>query len=171
MVVPTLKELKLKPEDLIITKTDLKGRITYCNDTFMEFSGYAEEELLGQTHNVIRHPDMPKSVFRLMWAHLQEENEFFGIIKNMRKKGGFYWVFAHVAPVFDLDDQLIGYMSARRYPKPEAVDVFQGLYQRMTEVESQYSDSEESMDASSQLLQELVAEKGGYDEYICDYYK
>ncbi len=171
MVVPTSKEIKMKPEDLIVTKTDKKGRIIYCNDAFMEFSGYTEEELLGQTHNIIRHPDMPRAVFRLMWDNLQEKNEFFAVIKNMRKEGGFYWTFAHVLPVFDLNNLLIGYMSTRRYPYPEVVEVFQALYQRMIEVESQYSHSHEAMDASNQLLQDLVTEKGGYDEFICDYYK
>ena len=171
MAVSTSKEIKMKPEDLIVTKTDVKGRITYCNDAFMEFSGYGEEELLGQTHNIIRHPDMPRAVFRLMWNKLQEGDEFFGVIKNMRKGGGFYWVFSHVIPVFDLGNLLIGYMSARRYPRPEVVEVFQALYQQMIEVESQYSNSSEAMDASNQLLQDLVAEKGGYDEFICDHYK
>lgn len=85
MVTPNNKKLQLKENDLIVSKTDVKGHITYCNDTFMEFSGYYEEELIGQPHNIIRHPDMPRAVFRFMWQTLQQENEFFGFVKNLSK--------------------------------------------------------------------------------------
>lgn len=171
MIVPTSRELKLQPEDLIVTKTDITGHIIYCNDAFMEFSGYNEEELLGQSHNIIRHPDMPRTLFRLLWNKLQEENEFFGIIKNMCKDGGFYWTFANISLNFNMDSKLLGYMSTRRYPPPEAVEFFQLLYAKMIDLESQCGNSQEAMDASNQLLQEVVAEKGGYDEFVCDYYK
>jgi aerotaxis receptor len=171
MDVPVAKEKKMQLEDLIVSKTDTKGRITYCNDTFMEFAGYWEEDLLGQSHNIIRHPDMPRAVFRLLWQTLQEEKEFFGFIKNKRKNGDFYWTFANVTASFNSDSRVIGYFSLRRYPVPEAIAFFDSLYQRMCEVESQHSSSQQAMDASSQILQQGVAEKGGYNELICSYYK
>ncbi len=172
MVVPTSKEKKLKPDDLIVSKTDKKSRITYCNGAFMEFSGYFEEELLGQSHNLIRHPDMPRAVFRSMWNNLQQGNEFFGFVKNLRKDGGFYWVYANVFLNYDEDNQLKGYMSTRRYPPPEGVEFMKDLYQRMIEIESQYDGSREAMDASTNLLAEAVSIDGeGYDEYVCSYFK
>jgi PAS domain S-box-containing protein len=171
MAVPTFKERKMKPGDLIVSKTDKKGHITYCNDVFMEFAGYFEEELLGASHNIIRHPSMPRSVYRLMWKNLQAEEEFFGFIKNMSKDGRFYWTYANVFQNFGPDNALLGYMSVRRYPPTEGIDFFQGLYQKMFDVESQYEGSREGMDASLNILQEAVSEKGGYDQYVCSYFK
>jgi PAS domain S-box-containing protein len=171
METPETKELKMKPDDLIVTKTDKKGRIIYCNDTFMEFSGYYEEELLGQPHNVIRHGSMPRAVFRLMWERLKEENEFVGVVKNRRKNDGFYWTFANIMPNFNAENEMVGYMSVRRCPPPEAIAFFDSLYVRMNDVESQFSDSREAMNASTDILMEAVAEKGGYDEFVCSYYK
>jgi len=171
MDVPVAKEKKMQSDDLIVSKTDTKGRITYCNDAFMEFAGYWEEELLGQSHNIIRHPDMPRAVFRLLWQTLQEEKEFFGFIKNKRKNGDFYWTFANVTPSYNSDSKTIGYFSIRRYPAPEAIAFFDPLYQCMCEAESKYSNSQQAMDASSGILQQGVAEKGGYNELICSYYK
>ncbi len=171
MAEATSSEKKLQLEDLIVSKTDIKGRITYCNDSFMEFAGYNEEELLGQPHNLIRHPDMPRAVFRFMWETLQAENEFFGFVKNRQKDGGFYWTFANVTPSFDSDSQLVGYYSVRRWPHPEGIEYFQSVYQYMLETEAEHSSSQQAMDASTQLLQEAVKEKGGYNEFICSYYK
>jgi PAS domain S-box-containing protein len=171
MVVPTSKEVKMKPEDMIVSKTDIKGHITYCNDAFMEFAGYYEEELLGQSHSIIRHPDMPRAVFRLLWNKLHEEEEFFGFIKNMCKDGSFYWTYSNIFLNFGAENELLGYMSVRRYPPVEGVEFFQNLYQKMLEVESQYEGSREGMDASWSLLQEVVSEKGGYDQYVCSYFK
>ena len=163
--------MKFQPDDLIVSKTDAKGRITYCNDTFTDYAGYSEEELLGQPHNMIRHPDMPRAVFRLMWNHLQRGKEFFGFVKNMRKDGGFYWTFANVTPSYDTDEKLLGYFSVRRYPVPEAVEIFTSLYARMCERESQHSSSREAMDTSMEILQQAATEKGGYREFICSFYK
>jgi len=164
-------ELKMKNDDLIVSKTDAKGKIVYCNDQFINFSGYRERELLGQPHNCIRHPEMPRSIFRKMWQTLQEGQEFFGFIKNQSKQGAFYWTFANVTPSFDKDNNLIGYFSVRRYPAPEAVKQFDALYQSMIKVEQKSSSSAESMNASEHLLNEMVKSHGGYNECICSFYK
>lgn len=172
MVTPTNKELKMKENDFIVSKTDVKGQITYCNDAFMEFSGYYEEELIGRSHNIIRHPDMPRSLFRLMWQTLQQENEFFGLIKNMCKNGAFYWTFANVTPSFSSDNKLLGYFSVRRYPKPEAVKIVQDLYQEMCIIEADAkTSSQDAMDASITILNNAVQNKGGYNEFICSFYR
>lgn len=171
MVATTSKEIKLKENDLIVSKTDTKGHITYCNDKFMEISGYNEEELLGQPHNIIRHPDMPRAVFRCMWQTLQQENEFFGFVKNRRKNGDFYWVFANVTPSFNAENQIIGYFSVRRYPKPEGIEAVQALYKEMCDIEASITSSKDAMDASIEVLNNAVQDKGGYYEFICSFYR
>lgn len=169
MTQATSKENKMKPEDLIVTKTDTKGRIIYCNDTFMEYSGYYEEELLGQSHNIIRHPDMPHSVFQLMWKYLQAGDEFIGVIKNLCKDGSYYWTHASVMLNYDLNNELVGYMSVRRCPSEQAIDFFSLLYQEMVDVESGCESKRQAMDASYQILQNAVSSKRSYDEFVCSY--
>ena len=106
------KEVILPADDLIITKTDGRGQITYANRTFMRITGFDEISVLGKPHNIIRHPDMPRGVFRLMWKTLASQREFFGFVKNYTVDGGFYWVFANVTPDMGADGKLKGYFSA-----------------------------------------------------------
>lgn len=94
----------------LVSTTDLQGRILYCNPAFIEVSGYTKEELLGQPHNLIRHPDMPEEAFRDMWATIAGGMPWSGVVKNRRKSGDHYWVQANVTPLLD-GDQPIGYMS------------------------------------------------------------
>ena len=99
-ITPTAVERVMREDDFIISLTDTKGRITYGNRIFIEFSGYTEDELLGTQHNIIRHPDMPRSVFKLLWDKIQAKEECFAYVKNMSKDGSFYWVFANITPTF-----------------------------------------------------------------------
>ncbi len=94
-VRPTAQEVRLQENDLIVSKTDMKGHITYVNRTFMRISNYAEHEVMGKQHNVVRHPDVPRGVYRLMWDTLKAGNEFFGVLKNLTADGHFYWVLAN----------------------------------------------------------------------------
>src|SRR5580704_8741733 len=94
-VRPTGRERTFPEDEIIASKTDVKGVITYANRTFMEVSLYSEEELLGQPHSIVRHPDMPRCVFKLLWDTIQKGDEIFAYVKNMCKNGDFYWVFAH----------------------------------------------------------------------------
>ena len=98
----------------IISKTDLKGNITYANKAFTLLSGYSKDELIGKPHNIIRHPDMPKKIFKEMWDTIQKGKEFHGFIKNLRKDGKYYWTEAFVEPIFDDDGNITGYMAARK---------------------------------------------------------
>ena len=101
------------PEDQeIISLTDFDGVITYVNETFANISGYTTEELIGRSHNLIRHPDMPKSVFATLWQNLKEGKEWQGYVKNLRKDGGYYWVFASVSVVIK-EGKPVGYKSVR----------------------------------------------------------
>jgi aerotaxis receptor len=107
-----LIETEVPQEELIVSRTNLKGEITYANEVFAHISGYSVEELIGKPHNIVRHPDMPKAIFKQMWQTIKEYNKWVGVIKNMRKDGGFYWVKAEVSGVFK-DHVLYEYKSIR----------------------------------------------------------
>ena len=166
-VKPTSEESHMRDEDFIVSKTDSKGRINYCNEIFIRFSGYNEHELLGQPHNIIRHPDMPRSVYRLMWSTLQAKQEFFGIVKNLCKSGAYYWTFANVTPSFDERSRLVGYYSVRRKPNRNLVDFLTPLYKQMVAEEAKQSNSQQAMDTSIQILNSAIAQRGiSYSEHI-----
>ena len=98
--------------ELIVSRTDLKGIITYANETFAQISGYEIDELIGKPHNIVRHPDMPKSIFKELWETLKKDGLWSGVIKNIRKDEGFYWVYAEISEVYK-DGELIEYKSVR----------------------------------------------------------
>jgi aerotaxis receptor len=114
----------------LISVTDTKGRITYCNPAFVEVSGFTNSELLGQSHNIVRHPDMPAEAFRDMWATIGSQQPWTGLVKNRRKNGDFYWVQANATPMLD-GDQITGFLSVRTVPSREAVRDAEVIYQRM----------------------------------------
>jgi aerotaxis receptor len=116
----------------LVSTTDLQGRILYCNPAFIDVSGYAREELLGQPHNLIRHPDMPAEAFRDLWATVQSGRPWSGVVKNRRKNGDHYWVQANVTPLFD-GDRPIGYMSVRTEATRHDIDAAERLYATMRE--------------------------------------
>ncbi len=166
-ITPTSQELRMKDDDFIVSKTDLKGKITYCNEIFIYFSGYDESELIDQPHNIIRHPDMPRSIYRFMWETIQKKQEFFGIVKNLSNSGAYYWTFANVTPSFNLSGQHIGYYSVRRQPSQHIVDVLTPIYQQMITEEAKHSSSQQAMDASIQILHDAIAHYGiTYNEFI-----
>jgi PAS domain S-box-containing protein len=160
------REKVMRENDFIVSKTDLKGRITYGNRIFIEYSGYAEEALLGAPHNIIRHPDMPRGVFKFLWDTLAAEKECFAYVKNMAKDGSFYWVFANITPSYDAQGRVDGYLSVRRAPKRSAVDLLSGVYQSMLAAE-QKAGPRDACDASLALLNGILADKGmSYEEFI-----
>jgi aerotaxis receptor len=114
----------------LVSTTDLKGRILYCNAAFISVSGYAREELLGQPHNLIRHPDMPEEAFRDLWATISAGQPWSAPVKNRRKDGTYYWVMANVTPLMQ-DGRSIGYMSVRSQPGREQVAAAEALYATM----------------------------------------
>lgn len=156
---PTSVEKVMREDDFIVSKTDLKGRITYGNQIFIEFSGYTEQELLGAQHNIIRHPDMPRSAFALVWSEIQAGRECFAYVKNMAKDGSFYWVFANLTPDFDGDGRITGYFSVRRKPAAAAVKTVGGLYAAMLEAERN-AGSRDALAAGSRVLFDLLQDKG-----------
>jgi PAS domain S-box-containing protein len=165
-IVPTSQERVMREDDFIVSKTDLTGRITYGNEIFIEFSGYDEEELLGSQHNIIRHPDMPRVVFKLLWDYLAEDKEIFAFVKNMSKDGGFYWVFTQVAPMRGMDKQKSGYISVRRKPNPKAIPIVADVYRAMLDAE-RIAGPKDAMAASGAVLGAVLKDKGvTYEELI-----
>ena len=120
-------EYRLRPGQNLVSTTDLKGRIVHCNPAFVEASGFTREELQGQPHNLIRHPDMPPEAFRDMWATIGQGRPWSGLVKNRRKNGDFYWVQANVTPLME-DDRPVAYTSVRSCPDRAAVERAQALY-------------------------------------------
>lgn len=165
-ITPTSVERVMRENDFIVSMTDTKGRITYGNRIFIEFSGYAESELVGTQHNIIRHPDMPRGVFQLLWDKIQSGNECFAYVKNMSKDGGFYWVFANVTPTFDPAGKITGYLSVRRKPKMSGIQTVTGLYAAMLDAEKKAGPAN-AIAASTKILVDVLNEKGlSYDELI-----
>ena len=122
-------ETEVPKDELIISRTDLKGIITYANETFAHISGYEPEELIGKPHNILRHPDMPKSVFKELWDTIQKGEIWSGYVKNMRKDRGYYWVYAEVSGVYK-DGELVEYKSMRSWvPKEKRIEM-QNIYDR-----------------------------------------
>jgi PAS domain S-box-containing protein len=164
---PTQNEKVLDEDDFIVSKTDLKGIITYGNRIFIEISGYSEGELLGSPHSILRHPDMPRVVFKLLWDTIQANREICAYVKNLAKDGSFYWVFANITPSCDSRGNLIGYYSVRRKPRPEAIQAVQGLYRTMLDAERKAGDGQAGMKASAAILHQTLEQKGmSYEEFV-----
>ncbi len=167
-ITPTANEKLMRENDFIVSKTDISGRITYGNRIFIEFSGYSEEELLNTQHNIIRHPDMPRGVFKLLWDTLKLEKEVFAFVKNMAKDGSFYWVFANVTPSYNADRQVEGYLSVRRKPNPEAVNIVTDLYRQMLDLENA-AGPKQACETSIDFLLDFITQKGTtYEELVLD---
>lgn len=166
-IEPTGVERHLPADDFIVTKTDTRGVITYANDVFITISGYRQDELLGKPHNLVRHPDMPMAVFKLLWDTIDAKREIFAYVINMANNGDHYWVFAHVTPTFNRSGQVIGYHSNRRAPHPASIAAVVPLYQKMRQAERSHATPREGMAASTEVLMDFLRDKGmTYDELI-----
>ena len=119
----------------IISKTDLKGIITFVNTPFCKLAGYSKEELIGKPHNIIRHPDMPKEVFKELWETIEKNQKWRGFVKNLRKDGKYYWVEAFIEPIFDENGKKIGYISARKKVSDADKEKYTKIYSEMKQKE------------------------------------
>ena len=128
----TTNEVQLTDATLIVSKTDLKGRITYINKDFLDISGFTEAELMGQPHNIVRHPDMPVEAFQDLWDTLKAGRPWTGYVKNRCKNGDYYWVLANAAPIIE-NGQITGYISARRRATREAIEAHEAAYRMFRE--------------------------------------
>lgn len=154
--------------ELIVTKTDLKGHITYANPLFVDLAGYPYAQILGAPHCLIRHPDMPASVFKLLWDTIQAEKEIFAYVVNRSANGDHYWVFAHVTPSYDSSGKLNGYHSNRRKPSPSVVkQVIIPLYDKLRRVEATQEHPKAKCQAGVEALTTILNEQGKtYEEFI-----
>ncbi|MDE5602825.1 MAG: PAS domain-containing protein [Helicobacter sp.] len=153
--------IKLSDSTLITSKTDLQGRITYCNKDFIRYSGFNEQEVFGKPHSIVRHQDMPRVVFKILWQTIKNGEEVFAFVKNKTKNGQHYWVFANVTPSLDSNNTTIGYYSVRRKPNPKAIETIIPLYASMMNAEKI------SLNASETILNNILKEKNlPYNELI-----
>jgi PAS domain S-box-containing protein len=162
-IEPKPIEKPVPSDKFLVSKTDTKGIITYANPIFIEISGYTEDELIGANHNIVRHPDMPRTVFKLLWDTIQKGDEIFAYVKNMAKDGSYYWVFEHVTPTFDSSGKIIGYQSDRRPVRNREFlnDVIIPLYQELKKEE------QNGLDAGMRKLEETLNKAGmSYEEFI-----
>ena len=164
---PTGRERHFGDDEIIVSKTDARGIITYANEVFLRVAGYTEAEVLGQPHNLIRHPDMPMCVFKVLWDTISSGKEIFAYVVNQAKCGDHYWVLAHVTPTRDESGKIIGYHSNRRTAHPDAVRTIEGIYRELRRVEAAHSNSDAAMQAGIEHLLKTLASVGmSYDEFV-----
>ena len=153
---PINEEIVLDPRRYIVSETDEKGKITYCNDYFIEVSGYTKEELIGKPHSIVRHPDMPKVVFKLLWETISQGKNINAVVKNLAKDGRYYWIFTEFESRRDTDTgEIIGYHAARKSISKHVIEIISELYATLLEIEKN-----EGMDASQDYLISFLKEKG-----------
>ncbi len=163
-VQPTPKdtEITISPKKTIVSRTDEKGIIRFVNDYFMEIAGYKENELVGFAHNVIRHPDMPKIIFKLLWDELKKGNDMRAIIKNLAKDGRYYWVITNFHTLYDEDGKIIGYYARRKAVPQYVKEEVTKLYKTLSALEEQGG-----MEASEKYLKQWLNEHNTtYQDYV-----
>lgn len=166
-VAPSGIERSFGGDEIIVTKTDLRGHITYANDVFLRVSAFDETEVIGRPHSLIRHPDMPRCIFDRLWSTLQDGREMFAYVVNLAQDGAHYWVYAHVTPSTDRAGTRVGYHSNRRVPSRAALDRVQPLYRRLVAEEQRHPRPADALAASTALLEaELSATGLDYDAYV-----
>ncbi|MGE4511992.1 MAG: PAS domain-containing protein [Sulfurimonadaceae bacterium] len=163
MPTPINEQIQLSTKKYIVSKTDAKGIIEYGNDYFVEISGYTESELIGKPHNIIRHPDMPRVVFKMMWDRINRGKNIMAVVKNMAKDGRYYWVVTEFEPKIDpISNDIISHTAFRKAAPQRAIDTMEPIYQKLLEIEK-----EGGMEASEKYLRGFFEEKRTtYDEFM-----
>ncbi len=153
---PRDEEIVLDPRRYIVSETDEKGKITFCNDYFIEVSGYTKEELIGKPHSIVRHPDMPKVVFKLLWETISQGKNINAVVKNLSKDGRYYWIFTEFESRRDTDTgEIIGYHAARKSISKHVIEIISELYAKLLVIEEN-----EGIEASQEYLISFLKEKG-----------
>jgi PAS domain S-box-containing protein len=161
-------QTEFSPSQILVSKTDPAGVIIYANPEFCEVSGYTLGELLGKPHNYIRHPDMPRAVFALMWQTLKEQREFFGYIVNRCANGNHYWVFAQVVPDVDPETgKTVSFHSTRRWADPAACRQAEEVYRQLRAVEARERTPRAAVTAGRAALEALLVQGGQtYEQWV-----
>ncbi|WP_345987183.1 PAS domain-containing protein [Sulfurimonas sp. HSL1-2] len=152
---PTDAEHEVTDVDMIVSKADAEGKITYTNPIFMKISGYSQGDLLDQPHAILRHPDMPKVIFKYLWENIKAGKDVYAFVKNLCKDGGYYLVLAQVRMAKNPDGSFRNYVSTRRRMTQKARDVILPLYAKLLEIEKS-----EGVEASEKALLDFLAENG-----------
>ncbi len=158
---PIDEEILLDPKRYIVSETDEKGKITYANDYFQEVSGYTEDELIGKPHSIVRHPDMPKVVFKLLWQTIGAGKNINAVVKNLAKDGRYYWIFTEFEIRKDTDTgEIIGYHASRKKISRHVIEIIAELYAKLLEIEEK-----DGVDASEKYLVSFLKDKGDDIEF------
>ena len=161
------EEIKFSKKKFLVSKTDLKGNIIFINKNFCDVSGYSEEELIGVAHNIVRHPDMPRAIFYLIWKALLSGRAISGVIKNLAKSGKYYWVIADFEPKFDKNGKIVSLTAFRRATSQDVIDTIEELYEVMLSIEKKHG-----MEKSIAYLDGFLEEHGvTYDTFIAELIK
>ena len=156
------EEIKFSKKKFIVSKTDIKGKILFINKNFSEISKYSEAELIGVPHNIVRHPDMPKAIFYLIWQNLLVGNKISGVIKNLAKDGRYYWVIADLEPKFNSNGEVVTLTAFRRSAPQDVIDTVEELYTTMLSIEKKHG-----MEKSLSYLEGFLEENEmNYNEFI-----
>ncbi len=159
---PIEKEIILDPAKTIMSKTDPQGIIEYANEYFIEVCGYEEYELMGQPHNIIRHPDMPKIIFKMLWERLGEGKKMYAFVKNLAKDGRYYWVLAHFKSKYDKAGKIVSYFAFRKAAPKMAVLEIENLYKTLLLIEKN-----QGIETSEKYFLSLLEDKNvDYDTFI-----
>ncbi len=134
-IIPTDVENEVRAIDIIVSKGDENGDITYANPIFFKIAGYEQGEMLYKPHSIIRHPDMPKIIFEILWKNIKAGNEVHTFVKNLSKDGSFYWVYAHVRVAKNPDGSFRNYVSTRKTMSKKAREIIEPLYAKLLEAE------------------------------------
>lgn len=155
-------------DDVIVSKTDTKGIITYANRTFGQMADMTPQYAVGKNHNIIRHPHMPRCIFKFLWDTISTGEEVFAYVVNRSLNGDHYWVLAHVTPSFGAAGEIVGYHSNRRAPNKAIVDeVIAPLYANLLKLEKSHESPKEGMNAALQEVVKLIGESGKeYNHFI-----
>ncbi len=156
------EEIIFSKKKFIVSKTDLKGHILFINKNFCEISGYSEEELIGVNHNALRHPDMPRSIFYLIWSSLLAGKEVSGVVKNLAKDGRYYWVIADFSPKKDARGTITSLTAFRRAAPDQVISEIEDLYATMLKIEKKHG-----MEGSLSYLEAFLEEHElSYDDFL-----
>ncbi len=159
---PVNEEIIIPDNEVLISVTDPKGTITKANDIFVKVSGYGEDELIGSSHNIIRHPDMPKVMFKIVWTHIQEKENVMAVVKNLAKDGKYYWVVTDFVTRVDAERNILNYTAYRRPVHDKVKNAVIPLYKVLCAIEDF-----DGMEASEKYLNDYFEKKGiTYDEMI-----
>lgn len=161
-------ERVMADHEIIVTKTDTTGKIKYGNTTFFKYAGYAKSDLLGQQHNKVRHPDMPRAVFKMLWDEIQAGREIFAYVNNAAANGEHYWVFAHVTPSFDANNTIVGFHSNRRAPNRETLNThIIPMYDALLDIEKQHDSPKAGLTASADKIKTILqGKKMTFNQYM-----